>query len=263
LLVFFTFIFGLLIGSFLNVVILRAPAGRALSGRSACPHCRRTLTAVDLVPVLSYALLRGRCRACGSRISVRYPIIELCTGVGFALVAWYLAPAAMGAFLFFALCLLVIAVGIVTFVIDFEHYLILDIVTFWGVVMALILQVSRDVAAGQALWLWPNHTLGALAGAAAVAIPLWLLWFLSRGRALGFGDVKFAVFIGATLGFPLALLGVLCAFWVGALFAIPLLLTGRRQLGSKVPFGTFLVVGQILALLWGERLFAWYTHLFI
>lgn len=261
-LTFLAFLFGLIIGSFLNVVILRLPNGQKLSGRSVCPKCRYTLTVWDLVPVFSFIGLRGKCRNCRAKISFRYVVIELLTALGFAWAMWFASPVTGQAWLLFSLLALVVAVGIVTFVIDLEHYLILDTVTGFGVMVAIILQVISDIASHGGVFQWPSHTLTALLGMVVGVVPFWLLWFISRGKWLGFGDVKYAAFLGATLGYPLVVLGELFAFWAGAVFAIPLLLLGKRRLGSRVPFGTFLVVGQVLALVWGERLLRWYTQLF-
>lgn len=256
------FVLGLIIGSFLNVVILRLPREKSLAGRSGCPQCGRSLSAGDLVPVLSFVFLGGKCRGCREPISLRYPIIELITGLGFAGGALVFPPVSLVGILHFALFLVVFCVGLVTFVIDLEHYLILDVVTGFGVVSVLLLQIALDIATHHSL-LGGGATRTALLGAILGVLPFLLLWFISKGKWLGFGDVKYMIFMGLSLGVSLVWVGMLLGFWIGALLSLPLLLFGKKKMSSKLPFGTFLVVGQLLAFLWGHDLIAWYWNLLV
>ncbi len=257
------FAFGLIIGSFLNVVMLRLPVGKKLGGRSGCPRCGLQLSARDLVPVLSFVFLKGKCRGCRAPISPRYPILELVTALGFAGGALLYPPVSVLAALQLALFLFVFCIGLVTFVIDLEHYLILDVVTGFGAVGVVLLQVSLDLAAHNSLWGGSSATRSALLGAVLGALPFLLLWLVSRGKWLGFGDVKYMVFMGASLGISMVWVGMLLSFWIGAALSLPLLVMGKKKMQSRLPFGTFLVIGQLVTLVWGQQLLTWYWHLFI
>lgn len=257
------FLLGLIIGSFLNVVMLRLPVAKHVNGRSACPGCGRQLGVWDLVPVASFVFLGGKCRGCRKPISLRYPILELVTGLCFAGGAILFPPLSLVGVLHLALFLLVVCIGLATFVIDFEHYLILDVITGFGVVAALLLQVALDLAAHHSLFGGGAATRSALFGAGFGAIPFLFLWLISRGKWLGFGDVKYMIFMGLTLGTPLVWVGMLLGFWVGTLVSLPLLLMGKKKMTSRLPFGTFLVIGQLLSFVWGHTLLAWYWQLFV
>lgn len=247
--------FGAIIGSFLNVLILRLPLQRSMTGRSACPGCGHTLSPLDLVPIASFLLLRGRCRYCDQPISVRYALIEAVTAISFALIVAVWFSAGGGSMWQLGFWFVVLVVCVVTFVIDLEHYLILDVVTGWGSIVALAFLIADAVSSGQSVGaLLLARLWGAVFGFAA----FWLLWRLSRGRLLGFGDVKFTIFIGVVLGFPLVVPALLFAFWLGALYALPLLIIKRKSLQSKLPFGTFLVPALLLAAVVGERVIRWY-----
>lgn len=215
----FLFIFGAAVGSFLNVLILRSIAGQTFGGRSYCPHCKRQLTARDLVPIFSYIFLRGRCRSCRQPISVQYPIVELASGI--LLILSY--PDIL---LFVAVCLLV-----VLFVIDLKSFILPD--TF--IVLLTIIAFLR----------WPVSWPGAAIGAGF----LLLLWLATRGKGIGLGDVKLMVPLGLMAAVPgtIAILGV--AFFFGA--AIGLFLIGTHQANRKtaIPFGPFLAGAGILTLL--------------
>lgn len=247
--------FGAIIGSFLNVLILRLPEQRSVSGRSACPSCGHALSPFDLVPVFSFLLLRGSCRYCGRSISPRYVLIEVVTAIGFAVIVAALLPLSVANLWQLSFWFVVFAVCVVTFVIDFERYLILNSVTGLGIVLALVCLVAGAAFAGQSIGpVLLSRVWGALFG----FVSFWLLWKLSRGRLLGYGDVKFTLFMGVVLGFPLVIPALLFAFWLGALYALPLLMLKRKNLQSKLPFGTFLAPALLLASIVGERVIQWY-----
>lgn len=255
------FIFGLLIGSFLNVVILRLPAGENLTGRSRCPRCGRILKAWELVPLVSYLILRGRCSACKAKISPRYFIIEFACASLF-LIAGHLAYPASGAD--FAALLrhwTIIAVLLAVFVMDLEHFLIFDELIFYGLALLLPLNLVYDLISGSGLASPQSHFFGGAAAAVLLSGLFYLLWFFSKGRALGFGDVKLALFLGAALGWPLAFLGLFLAVMIGGAVSVVLLATSAKKLKDKVPFGTFLGLGWIAALFFGEKMLNWYLAL--
>ena len=256
------FVFGLLIGSFLNVVILRLPAGETLFGRSACPRYGHVLTPRDLIPIFSFLFLRGRCRSCQEKISWRYFFIELLTACVFVSALLFVNPVALPSFFHLGILWVAGAVGIVTFIVDMEHYIILDIVTFVGVVFVLVFSLCLDIFVHSSSFV-TGYTIHALLGAVAGFLPFFALWWFSAGRWIGFGDVKFMLFVGAVAGFPLVFISMLFSFWIGALVSLPLLFLGRKGLKSKLPFGTFLTLGMATSLLFGTPLLSWYTSLIV
>jgi leader peptidase (prepilin peptidase) / N-methyltransferase len=257
------FCFGTLIGSFLNVVIWRLPRSAGLGGRSQCPHCHAALGPANLVPLLSYAAQRGRCAQCGARISPRYPLIEAATGLLFAAAAVYVLAGggSPASYLELARWLFIITVLITVFVIDLEHYLILDIVVFPAVGTILILNIVLDLAARQPLWSLGSHTVTGILAAALGAGFFYLLWLVSRGRWMGFGDVKLNLFLGLALGLPGMAVALFLAFMLGAVVGVGLIALRLKKLQSQVPFGTFLSTGALLVLFYGPSLWSWYARL--
>lgn len=223
---------GLVIGSFLNAVIARLPARRSLRGRSACPRCGTTIRAVDNVPLLSFAVLRGRCRQCRGPISWRYPAIEGLTALAFA-----------GAYLRFGLstagalaCLLLAALIAIT-AIDMEHQIIPDLITLPGIVVGFVGSVTGGLAA----------PLEALLGI-AVGGGLFLVIIVASAGGMGAGDMKLGAMLGAFLGWKAVLFAILVSVILGGLVASALLLAGRKGRKDPIPFGPFLAVGGVTAL---------------
>ncbi len=241
---------GLVIGSYLNVVIYRLP--RRLSTvlpRSRCPRCRAAIRAWDNVPVLSYLLLRGRCRHCGVTISWRYPLIEIVTGLCF--VASYHRfetpfDAAAGA----AFCAAMIALAMI----DLDHYLLPDAITLPGIAIGLGLQPWLS-------WSTPvDAVVGALFGAAVLTAVSWA-WYLVKGtHGMGLGDVKMLAMIGAFLGWQGAAVTLLLASLSGALTGAALMLARRLEMKSKLPFGFFLALGAVLTLFFGRQVLTAYLE---
>ncbi|MDN5346864.1 MAG: leader peptidase (prepilin peptidase) / N-methyltransferase [Clostridia bacterium] len=244
----FFFLLGLFIGSFLNVVIYRLPRGETVvSGRSRCPACGRVLAWYDLFPVLSYLVLRGRCRYCGAQISPRYLIVELLTGAVFAALFYRLGPTpALAKYLFLG------AVLIAAAFIDLEHYLIPDRLVLAGLAGAVILGfAARD------LEIW-----SALAGFAAGAGFLSVVAVISKG-GMGGGDVKLAAVAGLFLGWPLAALALFLAVVAGGLAAAVFLFLGIKGRKDPVPFAPFIAAGTLAAILWGAHIIDWYRQVFL
>jgi prepilin signal peptidase PulO-like enzyme (type II secretory pathway) len=187
------FIFGACVGSFLNVVILRLPKGNSLGGRSYCPHCHRTLVASDLFPIVSYILLRGRCRGCKKPISSRYALIEAVTGSLFALGFAVVYPQAIVDVIELARVWLVLSTLIVVFMIDLEHYLILNKVVIVSTAMLLFITILADIVARYYNPHAPLATVSGVLAAVASAGIFFLIWYFSKGRAMGLGDAKLLV----------------------------------------------------------------------
>ena len=244
-------ILGLLIGSFLNVVVHRLPHQQStVLPRSRCPKCGAAIRARDNLPVLSWLLLRGRCRDCGAPISVRYPLIELLTGALFAGAVLRFGPTftAVGAALF---CAALVALA----AIDVEHFLLPDRITLPGIVIALAMQ---PLLAWGAL---PNALQGALFGA-GILLVMAGLWEVLRGvEGMGLGDVKMLAMIGAFLGVHGVVVTLVFASLAGSLVGVTLLARGAIELQGKLPFGLFLALGAAVALFAGEPLVRSYLAL--
>lgn len=244
-------VLGLLVGSYLNVVIFRLP--RRISTvlpRSRCPRCRSAIQPWDNVPLLSYLLLLGRCRQCGNRISWRYPLVEALTATCFLLCQRRFDTLAdvlvAGAF-----C----AAMIVLAMIDLEHYLLPDAITLPGILAGLILQF-------QVSWSTPRDAvLGVILGAGVLAAMTWGWYWWKGVHGLGFGDVKMLAMIGAFLGWQGVVTTLLLASLAGSIVGLGLMLRGRMGLKSKLPFGVFLAMAAVVTLLYGRELVAAYMDL--
>lgn len=249
------FVLGLLVGSFLNVVIHRVPRHESVvSPRSACPTCGTEITNRDNVPVVSWLLLRGRCRSCGEAISPRYPLVELLTGVVFALVGARLgADWALPAFLVFSAGLIALSA------IDLDTYLLPRKVVYptlfaTGGLLLLAGVVTRD--------------LRGLAEAAAGGLIAFVIFFaihFASPKGMGFGDVRLSGVIGMALGWielPLVGVGLFMAFVLATIVGVSLMVFGGRSRKDKVPFGPFLATGAMLAVLVGQKVLEFYKDYF-
>jgi prepilin signal peptidase PulO-like enzyme (type II secretory pathway) len=246
-------ILGVLIGSFLNVVILRFNTGKGIDGRSGCLSCGKKLGAFELVPIVSYLIQKGRCIGCQSKISKQYILVEALTGVMFALVAArILLPMyevySIISILNIFVTLSAISLLIVIFSYDLRHKIIPDIFSFGFALLALMrlaLFYQTD------LFSYPGF-IDLLAGP-LVALPFALVWLASKGQWMGLGDAKLAIGIGWFLGLVGAVSALCLAFWIGAVVSVGLLLIQkhmrkrkRLSMKSEVPFAPFLVVGLII-----------------
>ncbi len=255
------FFFGACIGSFLNVVIWRLPQGLSLNGRSFCPNCKHGLVWYDLIPLLSIIWRKFKCGYCAKPISSRYFSIEAITGFLFAL-AYYLVGTenalAISQLLFYWF---VISIIVVVFVIDLEHYLILDKIILPASALLLLYHFVTDVLLGNLqLSLGSNLISGLLASLVASGF-FYVIWLISKGKWIGFGDVKYAIFMGLAVGFPNVLVALFSAFMIGSIVGVFLIIFGGKELSSKLPFGTFLSIGLLLALFWGQALVDTYLSL--
>ncbi|PIR96555.1 MAG: prepilin peptidase [Candidatus Doudnabacteria bacterium CG10_big_fil_rev_8_21_14_0_10_42_18] len=252
------FMFGSVIGSFLNVVILRLPKEKKLTGRSACENCGAALSAPELVPLFSYIGLRGKCKNCGKDISPRYFIVEFITGFLF-LAGWlFIQPQDLTGLMLLLKWFVALSVLLVVFVTDLEHFLIFDNVIFTGIVLASIINLVLDITGTGSAFSIRGEFLGGLAAAVAAALPFFIIWYISKGSWMGFGDVKLALFLGVVLGIPLVGVGIFLAVILGGAVSIMLLLSGRKKLKSPVPFGVFLAFASAFTLFYGGRFLNWY-----
>jgi leader peptidase (prepilin peptidase)/N-methyltransferase len=250
---------GLVVGSYLNVVIHRVPLGiSTIFPRSRCPHCGTAIRALDNVPVLSFLVLRGRCRQCGTPISWRYPAVEAATAALF--LACYLR---FGISLESPVAALFAALMLALAMIDFDHMILPDVITYPAIVLGILLQPFVPWAA---LWDGPwGGMVGGVFGAslgAGLLLAVWIAWYLLRHEeGMGLGDVKMLAAIGAFLGWK----GVLVALFLGALsgavFGLLLMAVRGADFKAKLPFGVFLAIGGLIALLAGEPLVKAYARL--
>jgi len=248
-------LFGLLVGSFLNLCIDRLPGGKSIvRPGSHCDSCNQSLKAIDLVPVFSYIWLRGRCRYCGARIPLRSPIVEFATAAIFAFLAWH-----YGLSLELAFAVVYAAIFIVIFAIDLEQELILNIVVFPAMILAFAF--SFFWGGFEEFWprIGPGFVLSALLGGAVGFVLMLLPYLLTRGRGMGYGDVKLAALIGLMSGFPLVLVALLVGIIAGGLVAVFLLLSRMvKSRKAAIPYGPFLAAGAMVALIWGDKIFQWW-----
>ncbi|MCL5010594.1 MAG: prepilin peptidase [Patescibacteria group bacterium] len=250
------FVFGLFVGSFLNCVVYRLEVKKSfLQGRSFCPKCRHTLAWYDLIPVLSFVFLRGKCRYCNKKISWQYPVAELATGLVFLIISNFQFPIfnqfpifefsniANLIFLLVIVCFLEII-----FIYDLKHYIIPSRIIYPAIVIVFLYQLFGN---------YPFILNFVFAGLAAGGF-FFLLWLVSGGRWMGFADAPLGFLLGLWLGFPEILIALFLAFFIGSAVGLILIGLGKKKMKSPVAFGPFLVAGAFIAFLWGEKLWSIY-----
>lgn len=238
-----SFVFGTIIGSFLNVLILRYNTGRSLGGRSACPHCNKELFWYELIPIVSYVIQLGRCNSCGVSISAQYPLVELSAGVVFASIilkeTFHFVGGDVFRFSFTAMCLLLawsLIIAITAY--DIRHKIIPNSLV-WALVFISFIKLFAYA---------PLSLNGFLAGP-VLALPFALIWLISGGRAMGLGDAKLSLGLGWMLGLAEGVSMLLLSFWIGGIVSLYLLLQrhGGFTMKSEIPFAPFLVLGAFTA----------------
>lgn len=261
--IFFLVLFGLTIGSFLNVLIYRSVHDESfVYGRSKCPHCKKQINWYDNIPLFSFVLLRGKCRRCHKPISWTYPAIEFITAGLF--VWWYVIG-----FTFFRLTqqpLLILQRGfwlcvgicfIVVFFTDIVYGIIPDGIVITLTTLGLLYRIALyafGVMQPFDFWLTLGVSVWAL-------VTFFFLHWVTKGRGMGLGDVKFVFPLGLILGWPGMVLGVLLSFVIGAVVSVTLIVAGKKKMKHTIPFGPFLVLGSVITLVFGELIIAWYLSL--
>jgi prepilin signal peptidase PulO-like enzyme (type II secretory pathway) len=265
LILFLIFIFGLIIGSFLNCLIFRLHTGEGMRGRSHCPKCKKQIAWYDNIPVLSFILLKGKCRHCHKSISWQYPAVELITGLLFV-TAWVIELRIMNYELWFYPGFIIhnslfiihilrdwffISVMIIIFIYDLRWYLILDIVTLPAAAVML------------ALNLYLGHSLQSLAISGIIGMSFFLIQFLvSRGKWIGGGDIRLGLLMGLSLGWPGVLTAIFLAYFIGSAIGLSLIAFGKKKWGSEIPLGVFLSSAAVIVLFWGREILNWYLSIF-
>ncbi len=249
----FVVLVGLAVGSFLNVVIARVPERRSLlRPSSACPGCGTPIAWRDNIPLVSFVALRRRCRACGMAIPWTYVLVESGTGAAFA-IAWV----RFGATWDFVIAAVLISSLIAITVIDLRHQIIPDVITLPGILAGML----ANLGTGRLPWHEP--VVGILIGGGIYYAVIQGYALLMGREGMGGGDVKLAAMLGAFLGWKIYLLAFVVSSLLGGVVGIALMLSGRHGGKHPVPFGPFLAVGGMVALLWGERILSWYLSLFV
>ncbi len=244
----FLFFFGLLIGSFLNVVAIRMLKGESIAfPPSHCTTCGHPLKPWELVPLLSYLTLRGSCRYCHARISPAYFWGELTTGLLFAWAGWM-----FGWQLETVVAVFIISILVVIVQTDFREMIIPNKVIAFGVVGGIIIRLFiHDLP----LW---NYGMSFILGGGIIYLISVVSSFILKKEAMGGGDVKLFAFVGLMLGFKLLLLSIFLASLLGFLIGVILLLSGRTKRGAYIPFGPYIAMGSLISYAWGNSIIAWY-----
>lgn len=239
------FIFGSVIGSFLNVVVYRYNTNITFFGRSFCLYCAKELKWYEMLPIISFIFLRGRCASCKSRLSMQYPLVELSTAIAFLSSYLYAFKLYYGTDLVYFTLLLFVAFSllIVISAYDLRHKIIPDGLVFSFILFALI-RATIFPHIGES-------SLSALIAGPILALPFALLYFVSGGRWMGFGDAKLALGMGWLLGLAGGIAAVILSFWLGAIVSIFLLFLKLKKftVKSEIPFAPFLVIGTFITLL--------------
>jgi len=243
----FGFIIGAILGSFVKVLADRGLVSGSILGRSYCQHCQKKLQPPDLIPVVSYIILGGKCRYCHEKISIEYLIVEMVMGVLAALIVGQNLPSwsilNVGYQLFFA------AVLVTVFLTDLKEMLIPDRIILPAIVIGFFFKFLIGVS-----------FFGSVVSAILIGGFFLGLVVITRGKGMGGGDIKLGAFMGLSLGFPNGILAVMLGFLTGAVFAIGAILMGKKHFGESLPFGPFLVIGSFITLFWGNEILKLYLQ---
>lgn len=244
------FLLGSAVGSFLNVVIYRLPRRESIIfPPSHCPSCGHRLLSKDLIPILSYVLLRGKCRYCGTKISPRYILVELISGLYFALVFYFFGFSffTFKSLIFFSLLLPV-------FFIDLEHMIIPDIISIPGIFIGLILSLFNGNL--------KQSIFGSVFYGGVLLFIYVSALLILKEEGMGQGDIKLGFMIGSFLGFKLSILSLFLSYFIGGLFSIALMGIKRKDLKTAIPFGPFLIFSAFISMFWGEMILNFYFSFF-
>ena len=241
---------GAVVGSFLNVCIYRLPIGKSVVWpASACPHCRHEIAWFENIPIVSYLVLRGRCRSCRQPIGMRYPIIEAIAAAMFAASWWYYGPGILLVSRLIFGCAL-----IVLFAIDLEHHLLPNVITLPLIVVGFVLSFFTEPG-------WVDSLIGILVGGGSLLLMFYAYLAVRKREGLGMGDPKMLAMIGAFLGWKMTIVALMFASFAGSLFGVAMMAMRRGSMESMLPFGCFLAVGAGVAATVGPSLVQWYLTL--
>lgn len=254
------FILGLIVGSFLNVVIYRLNIAESILGRSFCPNCKGKINWYDNIPVVSFLLLKMRCRSCHERISWQYPIVELAAGFSFALIGSDFDPTSGAAWISLIYALVLASFLIVIFFYDLLYMEIPSLILWLAIFGAVVFGLYSD-------WDFSGNisdsaVFSGILGSLVSFVFFFALVFFSKEKWMGMGDAYLAILLGFLLGWPKALMGIFLAFFVGAMVGIVLIFLGKKKMSSQIPFAPFFISGSIMALVFYDKIINWYFGLF-
>ncbi len=252
------FAIGLSIGSFLNCALYRFKIKKAMTGSSFCPHCKHDLSALDLVPLFSFLSLGGKCRYCGQKISRQYPLVELLTGILFLQTFLFLSPKSIIDYLLMLLVLICFSLLVFIFTYDLKYFIIPNEIIYPAMGTALFWITLKSFFEND-FSLLINH----LAAGFLIFVFFFLIFWLSKGKGIGFGDVRYAFFLGLFLGFPDSLVALFFSFTIGAIVGIFLIITKKKNRKDTLPFAPFLVIGTYLAFFYGQEIINWYFNFYL
>jgi leader peptidase (prepilin peptidase)/N-methyltransferase len=245
------FIFGAVVGSFLNVCIYRLPLGKSIVfPASHCPGCGTAVRYFDNIPVLSYLLLRGRCRSCGARISLQYPVVELVNAI-LTMLLFIKFGFSLEFLVMFIFCS---ALVVITFI-DLEHRIIHDVISLPGIIVGFISSFFVN-------WLsWQDSLIGIVAGGGSLFIVAFVYQLITKKEGMGGGDIKLLAMMGAFLGWIAVPFIIFASSLVGSVIGITVMLAQKKDSKYAIPFGPFLAFGAILYVFYGRQIIYWYLHL--
>ena len=245
------FVFGLCVGSFLNVCIYRIPAGKSIvHPGSACPRCQAAIRIYDNIPLFSYILLGGKCRHCKTAISARYPLVELLSGI-FAICAFLKFGATPAALIYFAFIAALLAI---TFI-DIDHRIIPDVISLPGIIVFFLAALALPEMT------WIQSLLGVVIGGGSLFLVAWVYHLLTKKEGMGGGDIKLLAMIGALIGWKGVFFTIFVSSAVGTLVGFAAMIVTRQNMKLAVPFGPFLAIGAISYIFFGPELIHWYLYL--
>lgn len=244
------FLIGIAFGSFSNVVIMRLRSGEKgiMTGRSHCPKCNHTLGFLDLVPLFSWLFIGGKCRYCHNPISSQYPILEFLMGAGFSAIFYFYTLGAETSLIYLGWLLFIFFIFFIIFIYDLLYMEIPDEISLPSIVILFLFTFLPFTPN------WQDALIGA-------SIPLGFFLFqyvISKGKWIGEGDFRLAILMGLILGWKLAIVALFLSYIFGSIIGIIVLSLKTKKLSSQLPFGPFLILGTVIAFIWGESLMNWY-----
>jgi len=258
----FIFIIGLCWGSFTNVLIDRTQAGKSLRGRSKCDFCGYKLSWLDNVPVLSFVFLKGRCRKCNEKLSWQYPVLELTTGLAFAITFWFfqanqifqISNSPFSAYLSLFYLFSVVYLLWVILVWDLKYMIIPDFLVLIGIVITALYTFYQTFSENCFFENWSCPLPSALLGSVILSGFFGLMYWFSKGRWIGGGDVKLGFWLGLLVGVKMIYFLILFSYALGALVAVYLLVSSKKGMKSEIPFGPFLVISTYLVIFYQDQI---------
>lgn len=238
----FLFIIGICVGSFLNVLADRLPKGEdVIKGRSHCDYCKHTLQWFELIPLVSFLLQKGKTRCCRKHLSLQYPLSELLCGIGFVFLYY-----SSSSLLMYIISLCIFSSFFVIFIADLKYEVIPMEMIIIGFLSALVFHAIPSIRLGP--------LLPFMYSAFGAGLFFFGIWVLTKGKAMGDGDIYLASLLGFLLGFPQIIISLYAAFLTGALVGVILICSRKKSLKAHIPFGPFLILGYGITLLWGEKI---------